>query len=60
MQGTHKRFTISVSGRTYERLRRTAPKIGPFVDQIVASALDDPKICERLVAVIHGHDEMLS
>lgn len=48
-----KRRSISVSGRTYDRLRSSVGEgasIQKFVDAIVAGALDDPKILDRIVA----------
>jgi len=45
------RYSISVSGRTYDRLRVVVPRgrVARFVDDLVTSALDDPKITNRLV-----------
>ena len=60
MKPRPKRFTLSISGRKYAELQAIAPAIRPFVDQIVNSALDDPQICARLVATIHGDDLRLS
>ena len=45
------RYSISVSVRTYDRLRMTVTgNLAGFVDEIVESALDDPEILARLVA----------
>lgn len=45
------RYSISVSGRTYDRLRSVVPHggVARFVDDIVTSALNDPAILARLV-----------
>jgi len=46
-----KRRSISVSGNTYDRLRSSVGEgesIQKFVDAIVAGALDDPKILDRV------------
>lgn len=48
-----KRCSISVSGLTYDRLRSSVGEVDSiqkFVDRIVANALDDPKILERVAA----------
>jgi hypothetical protein len=45
------RYSISVSGGTYDRLRGTVPYggVSGFVDDILMAALDDPAILARLV-----------
>lgn len=45
------RYSISVSGGTYDRLRDTKPPDGVsgLVDDILTEALDDPAILARLV-----------
>lgn len=50
MKRSKNRYSISVSGATYDRLRSVTPRgrLAGFVDGVVASALDDPKILERL------------
>jgi hypothetical protein len=47
-----KRYSISVSGTTYARLRTSvaSASLQKFVDGILVSALDDPTIRERLLA----------
>lgn len=45
------RYAISVSAKTYDRMRAVAPgSLAEFVDDIVTSALDDPAIRARLLA----------
>ena len=46
------RYSISVSGKTYDRLRSavTSCSLASFVDGVVTSALDDPTIVARLLA----------
>lgn len=45
------RYSISVSGGTYDRLRITMPHggVSGLVDDILTEALDDPAILGRLV-----------
>ena len=45
------RYSISVSGGTYDRLRITMPQggVSGLVDDILTEALDDPAILARLV-----------
>lgn len=45
------RYSISVSGKTYDLLRAKVPYGGVacFVDDLVTSALEDPAIMARLV-----------
>jgi len=45
------RYSISVAGPTYKRLRSAVPRGGVtgFVDDILTTALDDPAILARLV-----------
>jgi hypothetical protein len=47
-----KRYSMSVSGKTYDRLRAALPStsLQKFVDGILASALDDPAILDRVSA----------
>ena len=52
------RYSISVSSRTYDRLRTAVTgSLAGFVDNIVATALDDPAILARLVARCHPRKE---
>lgn len=45
------RYSISVSSRTYDRLRTVVPgSLATFVDDIVTTALNDPAILARVVA----------
>lgn len=46
-----RRYSISVTGNTYERLRTqvTAGSVASFVDEIVEMALDDSTISNRIV-----------
>lgn len=47
-----KRYSISVTGKTYDRLREAVPastNICKLVDELMASALDDPALLESLV-----------
>jgi hypothetical protein len=46
-----KRYAISVTGSTYDRLRSVvgAASLQKFVDRIVAGTLDDPKILARVL-----------
>lgn len=46
-----KRYSISVTGQTYDRLRSVvmATSLQKFVDGIVVAALDDPKIASRIL-----------
>ena len=44
------RYSISVSGETYERLRTAVQgSMAAFVDDIVLGALDDPSMLARLL-----------
>jgi hypothetical protein len=49
------RFSISVSGKTADRLRSAVPKgdRAMFVDGILLSALDDETIRDRIVKKCH-------
>jgi hypothetical protein len=48
------RYSISVSARTYDRLRAVVEgSLAAFVGDIVVSALDDPAIMERLIDRCH-------
>jgi hypothetical protein len=45
------RYSISVSGGTYDRMRTMVTgSLAKFVDNIVTTALDDPTILARVVA----------
>lgn len=45
------RYSISVSARTYDRVRVVVPgSLAGFVDDLMVRTLDDPKILARLVA----------
>lgn len=45
------RYSVSVSSRTYDRLRTAVEgSLAGFVDDIVATAIDDPAILSRVVA----------
>lgn len=50
------RYSISVTGKTYDRLRSVVPsgEMARVVDEIVESALDDPEILARIVARCRG------
>ena len=51
IQKKTQRYSISVSSRTYDRLRTVvAGSLASFVDDIVTTALDDPAILARVVA----------
>ena len=44
------RYSISVSARTYDRLRMAvAGRLSAFVDDMVVTALDDPTILARVM-----------
>lgn len=45
------RYSISVSGRTYGRLRAAVPhgSLASCVDEFVMDALEDPAILERII-----------
>ena len=48
------RYSISVSARTYDRLRTVVTgSLAAFVDDIVTTTLDDPAILARVVARCH-------
>ena len=48
------RYSISVSSRTYDRLRMAVTgSLATFVGDIVVTALDDPAILARVVAKCH-------
>ena len=48
------RYSISVSSRTYDRLRTAVTgSLAGFVDDLVAATLDDPAILARVVARCH-------
>ena len=48
------RYSISVSSRTYDRLRTAVTgSLAAFVDDIVTTALNDPAILARVVAKCH-------
>ena len=52
------RYSISVSSRTYDRLRTAVTgSLAGFVDDIVASAIDDPAILARVAAQCHTRKE---
>jgi hypothetical protein len=59
---TSPRYSISVSGTTYDRLRAAAPRgrVASLVDEIVESALDDPETLARLVARCRPEEEAYS
>ena len=45
------RYSISVSSKTYDRIRKKIPgSLAGFVDDALASALEDPVTLARLVA----------
>ena len=45
------RYSISVSSKTYDRIRKKVPgSLAGFVDDALASALEDPVTMARLVA----------
>lgn len=47
------RYSISVSGKTYDRLRAvvTQGSLASFINDIMGSALDDPAISARVLAM---------
>lgn len=53
-----KRPSISVAGKTYERLRVAYPSgsLAALVDGLVAGALEDPETAARMVALCRGAD----
>ena len=52
------RYSISVSSRTYDRLRTAVPgSLAAFVDNIVTTAFDDPAILARVVARCRSRKE---
>lgn len=57
-----KRPSISVSRKTYERLRDAYPtgSLAALVDNLIASALNDPAACARLLALCQQQPEVLS
>ena len=59
-QKKKQRFSISVSGTTYDRLRSAVPLggVSSFVDDIVLGALDDPAILRRLIDRCRQEDEL--
>lgn len=51
MEKTMQRYSISVSGETYDRLRAAVQgSLAAFVDDIVLRTLDDPKVLAGVVA----------
>jgi hypothetical protein len=51
-----KRYSISVTGATYERLRElpeSEASMQRFVDALITSAIDDPLIRARVLAKCH-------
>ena len=52
------RPSISVSGKTYDRLRTAYPlgRMAPRVDDMIATALDDPEIAAGIIARIQQAD----
>jgi hypothetical protein len=56
------RYSISVSGKTYDRLRAAVPRggVASFVDEIVMNVLDDPAALGRLVAQCRNQGEAYS
>ena len=52
------RYSISVSSKTYDRLRTAVPgSLASFVDGIVTGALNDPTILARVVAKCRAQKE---
>ena len=53
------RYSISVSSKTYERMRAATEgeSLARFVDDIMLSALDDPAILSRVLAMCHPRKE---
>ena len=54
------RYSISVSSRTYDRLRTAVTgslSLATFVNDIVVTALDDPTILSRVVARCRSRKE---
>lgn len=54
-QNKKQRYSISVSSKTYDRLRVAVndSSLAGFVEDILDTALDDPKILARLLARCH-------
>ena len=58
IQKKTQRYSISVSARTYDRLRTAVTgSLAAFVDDIVVDTLDDPAILTRVVARCHPRKE---
>lgn len=52
---TNRRYTISVRGGTYRRLREVAPHdVGPLVSRLCDEALDDSVIAREIVERIRA------
>jgi len=54
------RPSISVSGKTYDRLRARYPSgsLAALVDDMIVTALDDPEIAARMAALSQGPDAL--
>ena len=52
------RPSISVTGKTYDRLRAAYPSgsLAAFVDDMIVATLKDPAACARLVALCQRSD----
>jgi hypothetical protein len=55
-----KRPSISVTGKTYERLRAAYPttSLAAFVDDMIVKTLNDPAACARLAALCQRADAL--
>jgi hypothetical protein len=53
-----KRYSISVTGAIYDRLRETVTdeSVASFVEDAIATALDDPKTAARIAATCAPRD----
>jgi len=53
------RYSISVSGKTYDRLRAVMPhgSLASCVDELVADVLDDPEALARVVEQCRIHED---
>ena len=58
MSKKKQRYSISVSGATYDRMRSIVTgSLAKFVDNIVTTTLDDPAALERTLARCHPRKE---
>jgi len=58
MSTKKQRYSISLSGGTYDRMRSMVTgSMAKFVDNVVTTALDDPMILARVSAKCHPRKE---